>query len=969
MTHSLLRPGYLHRVCPVLPPCRAVIALALVAASASPASAQAVGQVIGRVVEAGTEAPIALADVIIEDMDLHVITSERGYFVFASVPTGEHRIRVERLGYGARTVAVRVRPARATRLMIELKVAPVPVEGVTAEAERVRLIEPEVTQSHQVLLGEELRALPVDNVEQAVELTTGVSDGRFRGGRVGQEVYKIDGLEVKNQTESATQGAGMEVAPSAVEEIDVMTGGFGVDNGAALSGVVSYVTRRGSRERWEGRLSLLGDHWAPDDYSWGFTELSASAGGPLKFLSGGTTLFVDVLLQGSIDGDSRARGLTCVRPEDADEELAAAIDQLRDDPRTAHLYCPYTSARMPYQRGDKLIGFLRLDQPLGGNLHLMLSLLHNRRQLELYTPEFKYNPDYQLGQRTKGYLANLTLDWSAQKPGEIIHVVARAAAMRLDRYLGTLDPWTFSGERARVAGFGFADFRFLGEEFARRPIEEQLESGAALPGYAPPAGSTGSPFGPAAEGIFFTEGTPGLANWNRTHFLAADLIGELITAEGHALRGGLNTRFYEVESYERVLAYLPGNLPSFARFYPTTIAGYAEMSLLAAHEITIQIGARLEAFRSGISFRKDRTNLLSPIVDSEWHTQFMPRIGVAVPLPGSYGRTMFRFNYGVVAQAPDFRFFLDTTIGDSLRTDIRRQGNPNMTFERGTSWEVGLSQMLGDRISIGFTGFYKQLHNLVTSSLRFTGFAENQFTTGDFGTVKGIELTGRGRWPQFDIRAGYALQSAQGVTSSAFEDPGAGVTDRRLEFPLAFDRRHSLDLTILVGRSTGSRDSKWGLSLTGMVRSGYPLNRTALDVGGLIEPLADERLPWTSTVNLRATRDFGPVPGCGWCSWRAVVDGRNILGRDNIVALRRDTGGLAPSAGDLQAIAAQVPGNMEPIPLESPRYSPQLDLNRDGLITSDEMRTGRFAAALDRSDPSLFFGPGRSLRLGIEVQF
>ncbi|NIR44065.1 MAG: TonB-dependent receptor [Gemmatimonadetes bacterium] len=939
----------------------------LLALAATAATAQATGRVIGRVLDADTREPVVAAEVRIENTDLTTLTTERGDFILSSVPIGEHRLKVERIGYRPVVLNVLVRAARATRLNVELPTAPVEVEGIGVEVERVRLIEPDVIESHQVLRGEELRELPVDDVEEAVELTTGVSEGRFRGGRVGQEVYRIDGLEVKNQAEAATTGTGLELAPSAVAEIDVVVGGFGADNGAALSGVVNYVTRRGNPERWDGRVQLLGDHLAPDSYAWGFTELSASAGGPLRFMGEGTTLFADLLFQGLIDADPRARGLTCLRPEDGDAQLAETIARLRDTPSAAHLYCPYTSERIPHQRGDKTIGFLRLDQQLGSNVELMASFLYNRRQLELYTPEFKYNLEHQLGQRTEGFLANLTLDWSAQHEGRIYNLIGRAALVRLDRYLGVLDPSTFS-ERSRVAGFGLSNFRFLGEDFTRSPIEEQLESGAAVPGYAIPGGTVGSPFGPAAEGIFFTEGTPGIANWNRTDYLATDLTGSLLSAEGHALRAGLNGRFYRVESYERALGYLTGNLPSFARFYPTTIAGYAEASLLAAHDVTLELGLRIESFQSGISFREDRANLLSPIVDAEWHTEVMPRLGMAVPVPGTFGRLMFRFNYGLVAQAPDFRFFLDTTLGDSLRANIRRQGNPNLAFERGTSWEVGADMLVTDRLSVGATGYLKQLHNLVTSSLTFSGFAENQFTTGDFGTVQGLALTVRGRWGWIDLRAGYTLQSAKGVTSSAFEDPGEGLTERRLEFPLAFDSRHQFDLTALAGRAAGV-ETRWSVSVTGAARSGYPLNRTFTSIEEGVEPEVGERLPWIGTLNLRTSWQFGELPLCGGCTWRAVFDGRNLLNRDNIIALRRDTGTLAPPTAELEAIADEIPFDFQPIPLESPNYSANVDLDGSGLITADEMRTGRLAAALDRNDPSLFFGSGSAMRLGIEVRF
>jgi len=48
-----------------------------------------------------------------------------------------------------------------------------------------------------------------------------------------------------------------------------VTGGFSAEYGSALSGVVSYVTRRGSEDRWEGAMSLRSDHVAPASASTG----------------------------------------------------------------------------------------------------------------------------------------------------------------------------------------------------------------------------------------------------------------------------------------------------------------------------------------------------------------------------------------------------------------------------------------------------------------------------------------------------------------------------------------------------------------------------------------------------------------------------------------------------------------------------------------------------------------------------
>jgi hypothetical protein len=942
---------------------------ALAVVPAAPLAAQTTGNVIGRVVDAETDEPIAGALVRFLDLPARAATGADGRFVVVAVPAGEQRLRVELLGFAPHTELVQVRAGRIGDVgTVRLAAAPVPLEGLTVAVERLRLIEPEITVSHEVLLGRELRELPIDAVSQALELAPGVADGHFRGGRIGQEVYVVDGIELKNQLEASTQGFGLELSPTSLEEVEIVTGGFGVEYGSALSGVVSFVTRRGNPRHWEGRAGFTTDHWAPGDLFLGFTQASVSAGGPLRFLGEGTTLFADLLLQGMLDAEPRARGLGCLRPED-DAAIGDLIDGLLADPATAHLYCPYRSHIMPHQRGEKAIAFARLDRPLLPGVSVTASLLRNRLQRQLYTPEFKYNPTYQLGQRTEGTLGMLALDWAAQGRNAGVHVTARGSLLRLDRHLGALDPASL--EALDLAGFTGRRYRFLGEDYVRLPLDEQLDRGMAVPGYIDPGGSAGSPFGPAAEGIFFTEGTPHLANWSRSEMAGADLVGELISSHGSALRLGTSAKFYRVENYERVHAHLAGSTPNFARFFPATFSTFLETRLAAAEDITVQLGVRYDAFRSGIGYREVRADFLSPVIDTEWKHSVMPRVAVAGPVPGTDRRTAFRFSYGLVSQPPDFRYFLDSTLGDSLRTDLRRQGNPDLVYERGSAWEVGISQIvLRDAVGMGLTVFRKELSNLVTGSLELTGSTTQQFTTGDHGNVSGAELSVRGQWRAVRLRGAYAWQKAVGVGSSALEDTVFSGTDPRTEYPLAFDRRHTGSLALGWGQAAGVRDARWSGSVVSIMRSGQPLDRFREG-----DPLGDEnralplRMPWTATIDARISRDLGAAPGCRRCRISAVADGRNALGRDNLLGLRRDSGRIAPPVEAILREMDGAPPNLEPIPRESPRYSPLIDFDQDGLITAGEYRTARLAAALDRYDPSLYFAEPRQLRLGLEIAF
>ncbi|HUP90257.1 MAG TPA: TonB-dependent receptor [Longimicrobiales bacterium] len=934
----------------------------------SSAAAQTTGSIVGRVVDATSGAALAGADVRIDRLPHRTTTGPDGRFVIGGVPAGERDLRIEHIGYKSIVITrVQVRPGRAADVKnLTLETSPIEVAGIEVRADRQRLVEPEVSTTHEAVVGRELRELPVDRIEDVLELTTGVSGGHFRGGRIGQEVYVVDGVELKNQLEASRQGFGLELAPSSLEEVDVITGGFGAEYGSALSGVVSYTTRRGSPDRWESRVAFTTDHWAPSSLFRGFNGLNLSIGGPLKFLGKGATLYADLLGQGMLDADNRARGLTCLRPDEVASDLSTAIQNLQNTSGQGALYCPYSTGIIPHQRGDKLIAFGRFDKPLGSKWNLNMSVLRNRTQRELYTSEFKYNPTYQLGQRFTGSLGNINAEWMDQKPTGSTTFQIRSAVMRLDRYLGVIDPATFDG--SDLGGFRASGFKFLGEDYARQDILQQLAAGSAIPGYIVPGGLS-SPYGVAGSGIFFTTGTPGVASWSRSDLFSQDLTAARYTAGGSSYRAGVSGKLYKVETYERANAFNAGSIPNFARFFPATYSTFGEADIQTSDGMHFQFGVRLEAFRSGIDFQQDRVDFLSPVISTKWKLNLMPRFGVAFPIPGSEGRSGIRLNYGRVAQPPDFRYFLDSTIGDSLRTDIRRQGNPNLAFEKGTSYEAGLSHLFGENVALAITGFRKSLDNLVSGNLQLGGLgASGQFSTGDFGSVKGVETTLRARWSGLVVRLGWAVQKATGLTSGNENDSTAAVANpAHTEYPLAFDRRHSGDLAIFLGRAAGLQ-KPWSASITANAQSGYPLLRPGISDGSSTRE-ATQYLPWTSSIDLRATWDFGHAPKCARCGMRVVFDGRNIMNSKNILAFRTNTGTIGPSLTEVQSLANSLTLPSASIPRESPAYVSIIDANNDGIITQDEARSARFAAALDRYDPTLFFGEGRQIRIGVELTF
>lgn len=110
----------------------ALLALAALAGSAFPRSAasQQPVEIAGRLLDAGTRAPIAAALVSIPALDLSTLTNANGAFHFVVSP-GSHTLEIRHIGYGTRTTEVEAR-ADGT-LSLEFHIEPAAIEVAPLE--------------------------------------------------------------------------------------------------------------------------------------------------------------------------------------------------------------------------------------------------------------------------------------------------------------------------------------------------------------------------------------------------------------------------------------------------------------------------------------------------------------------------------------------------------------------------------------------------------------------------------------------------------------------------------------------------------------------------------------------------------------------------------------------------------------------------------------------------------------------
>jgi hypothetical protein len=912
----------------------ALLALALAPGALA---GQTTGAVAGHVRDAASGRGIPLARVVLDDGRHGTLTDSSGAYRLREVRAGYYTLRVEVIGYRpAVRDSVLVRTGETVVVDVALPLSALEVDtAVVVEAVSDPVLDPLVTADVQRITAEEIRRLPLTTLDEAIALTAGSVGESYRGGRLGQQAFIIDGLGVKNQLDAASGPLGLRLPPDLLTEAALVTNGFSARYGQAVSGLVNVVTRDGS-DAWNGRVAYESDRPFTGSGDFGLDRFVVAVEGPLP-RGGGVVVVADA--EGRID---------------ADPVHAPAPTDPRD-PRTA------VSWLLPHNGGERLDLGAKLRLPLGRRQTLRLFGLRSAEQRLLYDPEYKYDADFGPAQRVRGMLAS----------GHLQHVSGPAIA---DLRVGWFEREFVRGALARQPDYVFGaftgrSFDILGEDVARR--QDTTAARAPLAGFGLPQFSERTPWGVPA---FFVGGAPrGEVAWNRFREIRGQLDVALGPGPAVDVHVGGEVSRQRVQTFQRVLAYLPADSgvppPTAADFSPLQGAAYMEASARGP-DFAVTGGLRYDRFSPGTSL---------PGAGSGRHA-VNPRFAFSTTLRGA----TFVASWGRFSQAPDYQFLVDAAFDDSTRTGRFRRGNPNLGFERGTQYEFSLRTRPHARLSARVNLYIKELDGLVASAPLGIDPDSTVFGNFDFGAVRGLELILerelRGQW---GARIAYTLQSAQATATNAFQlvrrirvEPGGDTLDpANVEFPLDFDRRHGL-LVVLQGRvpddagpRLGAARPLGGFELAAIFRynSGLPYSRTNVTGDTLIGLPNSWRLPANHTLDALARL---PVRVRG-ARGAVYVDVRNVLNRRNIEAVRRDTGVPQLEPAGIAALADQAyQAHPEPIPYESPRYRPDADLDRNGLIEGPgELLPLYEAAARDFTQPLFAFGPPRLLRVGVELVF
>lgn len=810
--------------------------------------------------------PLPGATVKIDGTNLGASTNDNGEYVILNVSVGEYNVTGSFIGYDdTRVTNVRVSVDQRTRVDINLTLGGgIITDVIEIEAERKGI---DVEQSGRLIESQQIENTGIRGITNIVSQTAGVvADERgttlnIRGGRSNENIIIVDGVQTTNPIDGSNRA---NVPNALLQEIAVLTGGFGAEYGNVLSGVINVTTRSGS-DRYTGGFEVITDEFSDfaSTRSYGYNLYSLSLGGPLipsKDLARVFNIYLNVERQFQRVSNPSwiSQNIDYLYPDarDPNNELGSFsyngrfninLIDMKDGPpiiiRTG-LSLSETKSRFRvggnlYQNSD------RNPNVFDDDLQYFGRLVHNVSNTFFYELQFNYfetkskrndpihgddlvrygDPAYNPGFTQLGvtYQTDPNTSFLYNRVGSVWPTYLKR---EVSYWGGKIDAtWAILSRK-----FGDHEIKF-GGEYKYHTLRSLTVNAGAI-----------------ADTTISLED-----RWYGTNV------------------GRLNAYGYDDIFDQSGLPVITGNEVNPKN--PITGGVYIR-DKVSFSDFNFNGGVRLDFFDVNDLVLQDLFEIRNPtFLQSEMDFFVSPRLGFSFPVTD---RTIFVAQYGKMIQLPPLQFLYssDKYYRQFLQTALQDVGtNSSLKPSKLTQYEVGIKQQLGDFVNMGVTAFYKESTDLIGAGR----FGEKVFYANtDFAISRGVDLyLSMRRMNRLSVDLAYTLSYASGTGSDATSKNSlANQSDEPLPtfvYALDYDQRHTgaLNLDYRFGEFdvpkgfAGEVLKNLGVNFNFSFNSGRPYTRrnnstTATGSGGDLVLSAKNEVytNWNTRIDMKIDKGF-----------------------------------------------------------------------------------------------------------------
>jgi len=786
------------------------------------------GKISGRVLD-GNKEPLPSVNVVLDGTKLGTATDIDGYYSIINLPPGRYNVQFRIVGY--RNLAVQdvlVTTNNTTKLDATLEESTIAKDEIIITATRP-VVDVSLTSTVATITDKDIQALPVQELQDIVNLQAGVVDGHFRGGRAGEVQYQVNGVSVNNSYDNTST---VKIDRSLIQEVQVITGTFDAEYGQAMSGVVNTVLKSGGETFAFNVEALTGTFlystagarnleykFRPEFLNQNYQlSVSGPTGLPQTYFlaSGRRYVFNDYYL-----GERRFNPL----------DTNGISDPIR------WLTLPNGDGKivaLAYSR--EWSGLAKITNRSLSGIEIGYQALFNVIEGSGMDFSYRFNPDGKKKQETRSLVHGV----------DVTHAISATTFYNVSLRQNYFDyhDWTYDD---------FYDTRY---DYAR--------TSRGLLDYEYGANVAGVDFGRFRQ---------------RTN--AAVMKGALtsqVTRE-HQLKIGVEFQTSAIDfgtagtlTFKGVTLYRyvdqPPDYPGVQHYYPVSMAAYAQ-DQVEWNDLTIRAGARFEYFDARGTLPSDLANPANAIEDvplsvprrTTKKISYAPRFGLSYPITTT--SSVF-FSYGHFYQLPPLRDIFSNANYDKLATLQEGTGNygtvygnPDIKPEWTVQYEFGYKHALMDFLGLSVNLFYKDIRDLLGVEFVDTYAAASyaRLTNVDFGSVTGFTISlDQRRVGILSSTIDYTWQMAQGNSSEPDETANraaAGEDPRPRQVPLNWDQRHTLNITVQL-----SEPDDYTVSTIVRFGSGQPYTPEIGSGFGAAVEKNSGRKPNGILVDLRAEKYF-----------------------------------------------------------------------------------------------------------------
>ena len=206
------------------------------------------GKIAGQVIDQATGEVLPGANMTIVGTTLGAATDTDGNYFIINVPPGLYSVRGNMIGFAPVVqTEVRVSVNLTTTVDFTLQVEAVELSEITIVSERP-VIQRDVSANIAMVSAGEVENLPVAGVSEIIDLQAGIEPGIvIRGGGLEQVAFVVDGIAWRDGRDNV---AFTTVSYTAIDELQIQTGGFNAEYGNLRSGLINVVTKDPPRNRY-----------------------------------------------------------------------------------------------------------------------------------------------------------------------------------------------------------------------------------------------------------------------------------------------------------------------------------------------------------------------------------------------------------------------------------------------------------------------------------------------------------------------------------------------------------------------------------------------------------------------------------------------------------------------------------------------------------------------------------------------